>query len=132
MHNRLANTRSRSARRARIATACFMLAFSAAGSVLAEGYGAIAYSPATRADGYTDGFGSQSGAENRALELCYQYGGTDCRVVVWEHNECAALAVGGDGWGYGYGGTKSIAQAEAVNACADRTGGCSVRRWVCN
>lgn len=117
----------------RFAWAAFGLVVAGASPSLAEGYGAIAYSPETHAHGYTDGNSSRNGAESRALELCYQYGGTDCQVVVWEHNECAALATGaGTGWGYGFGGTKFIAQSEAVNACAARTGGCSVKRWICN
>lgn len=53
-------------------------------------YGAIAYSSATGAHGYSFDYANRESAQARALSEC----GADCKIAVWFNNACAALAVG--------------------------------------
>lgn len=96
----------------------------------ADSYGAIAYSPTTRADGWSHSFSTRRDAERRALGEC---DASDCRVAIWFKNGCGALAVGNrGGWGSGWGGDRRRAEYEAVNSCNRYTRGCRVTRWVCS
>lgn len=71
-----------------------ILAILVVGSVSAQraeaGYGAIAYSVATGATGWSRSFNTQVGAEYEAIRQC---NASDCQAVVWFHNACGALAV---------------------------------------
>lgn len=58
-------------------------------------YGAIAYSPSTGKTGYSIDFTKRQGALRRAITECRAAAKSDdCRVEVWFHDRCAALAVG--------------------------------------
>jgi hypothetical protein len=94
-------------------------------------FGAIAYSPASGAFGFSDNYGSRSQADNRALSEC---GKTDCVVASWFYDNCGAVAASDDGsWGGGHGASVSSAIRDAENACA-RQGGtaCVVKVTHCS
>jgi hypothetical protein len=89
-------------------------------SIAVADFGAIAYSPNTKAYGYSHGFDTQADAENDALRRC---SGSDKKILVWVENGWASLAVGDDGY-YGWGwSTNSLADADntALTECAKRT-----------
>ena len=94
-------------------------------------YGAIAYSPASGAFGYSDNYGSESQADNRALSEC---GKTDCVVASWFYNNCGAVVASADGtWGGGHGASLSSAINYAENACTRRGGtACVVKVTHCS
>jgi hypothetical protein len=80
-------------------------------------YLAIAYSPATGQWGYTQSLLDGNQAVNDAVGYCLNKGGTDCRIVVWGDNECAALAtnpaLSHAVWGTGTGPTQQEAEQKA-------------------
>jgi hypothetical protein len=100
-----------------------------------EYYGAIAYSPSTRAHGWAYDYGSRGEAEHRALDQCNRHTvgrqAEDCVVPVWFRNACGALAVGADGYGSGWGVNRKAAEALAIQSCNRYSGECSIVRWVC-
>src|SRR5215470_9314432 len=81
-----------------------------------EYYGAIAYSPTTRAHGWSYDYDSRGEAERRALDQCSRHA-QDCVVPVWFRNACGALAVGADGYGSGWGESRKAAETFAVQSC---------------
>jgi serine/threonine-protein kinase len=93
-------------------------------------HGAIAYSPSTRAHGWSYDYPSRAQAERRALDRCRRHAG-DCIVAVRFHGACGALAVGPDGYGSGWGASRKLAQSYALRSCARYSDGCEVVRWVC-
>ena len=95
-----------------------------------EYFGAIAYSPSTRAHGWSYDYGSRREAERRARDQCGRHAG-DCEVPVWFRNACGALAVGADGYGSGWGASRKAAEGSAVRSFARFSGSCTVIRWVC-
>lgn len=98
----------------------------------ADSYGAIAYSPATRADGWSHSYATRAEAERRALRECSSRA-RDCRVAIWFKNACGALAVGQNGgWGSGWGNDRRRAELEAIGVCNQYTGGCNIVRWACS
>jgi hypothetical protein len=101
-----------------------------AGRAAADNYGAIAYSPSTGAHGWSFDYGSRVAAENAALANCRQHA-TDCSVPIWFRNACGALAVGPNGYGSGWGTSRSIAERLALKICRQNSGGCTIRRWAC-
>lgn len=96
----------------------------------ANKYGAIAYSPATGAHGYSYNYNSVAGAQRRAMGECASRG-YGCRIAVNFRNACGALAVGPRGWGSGWGGTRQRAQLEALKSCGRHSAGCRIRVWSC-
>lgn len=99
---------------------------------VADSYGAIAYSPSTRADGWSNSFSTRADAERRALRECSARA-RDCRVAIWFKNACGALAVGQNGgWGSGWASDRRRAELEAIGVCNQYTGRCRVTRWVCS
>lgn len=93
-------------------------------------YGAITYSPTTRAHGWAYDYSSRRQAERKALAQCSRHG-PDCLVVVSFHRSCGALAIGPDGYGSGWGGSRKLAETYALRSCRRHSGGCEVIRWVC-
>ena len=97
----------------------------------AANYGAIAFSPATGAHGYSYDYRSQRQAQHRALGECARRGG-GCKIATWFRNACGALAVGaGNGWGAEWGNTRAEAERLALQRCSTHTSGCYILRWVC-
>ena len=114
--------------------AVLILAFTVAAptTARADSYGAIAYSPTTRADGWSHSFSTRADAERRALRECSGRA-RDCRVAIWFKNACGALAVGQNGgWGSGWGNDRRRAELEAIGVCNQHSAGCRVARWVCS
>jgi serine/threonine-protein kinase len=93
-------------------------------------YGAIAYSPSSRAHGWAYDYPSRGAAERRALAQCSR-NADDCVVPVWFRNACGALAVGYDGYGSGWGASRNLAQNYAIQSCSRYSAGCTIVRWVC-
>ncbi len=115
-----------------MAIAGFILSIFAAPSVaLADSYGAIAYSPRTGAHGWSHSFNSRRGAENAALDNCYQRAG-DCRVAIWFVNACGAVAAGPRGWGSAWANNSNRAQRKALRQCSNYSGNCRIVRWQCS
>jgi len=97
-------------------------------------YGAIAYSAETRKIGVASDNGSQTEAEGVALQNCRVEAGsaTDCKVVMWVRNACAALAIGQDGgWGTDWGNDRAAAERKALAVCGKYSQTCQVVRRVC-
>src|SRR5262245_53251859 len=93
-------------------------------------YGAIAYSPSTRAYGYSYDHYTRADAENRALAEC-RARAPDCQLPLWFRNACGALAIGPNGWGTGWGTDRRLAESYAIQTCRNHSGNCQVVRWVC-
>lgn len=120
--------------RRRTAAAVIALAFAAAAvpaPVAAQGYGAIAFAPATGQWGWSRNYRTQSAAQGRALAECRAVS-HGCRIVVTVRNACASLAMGNTGWGAGWGNTQARANAEAMGACRRNSRGCSTRLRFCS
>ena len=81
----------------------------------ADTYVAIAYSTDAGVFGWANNASTRSQAESMAMGYCADYGGTDCKVVVWAKNGCGALAVDGADWAPGLGATLAAAEADALN-----------------
>jgi hypothetical protein len=111
---------------------CVLLAVACLGSgeAAAENYGAIAYSPSTKAHGWSYDYPSRSAAEDVALSNCRKHAG-DCIVPLWFRNACGALAVGASGYGTGWGTSRNLAESQALRVCRRYTGNCAIRRWAC-
>lgn len=93
--------------------------------VLADTYGAIAYSESTGKWGYSFDQSSRDAAEQRALGEC---GARDATVPVWVKNGWAALAKNSRGeWATGWSGNS---RAEAEQIALDEIGGGSIVCWV--
>lgn len=95
-----------------------------------EYFGAIAYSPSTRAHGWAYDYASRRAAERRALAKCSRHA-RDCIVPVWFRNACGALAIGFEGYGSGWGASLKLAENYALQSCRRYSGGCWVVRSVC-
>lgn len=81
-------------------------------------YGAIAYSPSTRASGIAYDWGSRAEAESSAIGYCAK---GDCYVAAWFSNSCGAIAVAPTGqMATGTGSTGDTAQAFALATCLAR------------
>ncbi len=93
-------------------------------------YGAIAYSPSTRALGWSNNQLSRQASENSALAGCRKYA-RDCVVPVWFKKGCGALAAGPNGYGTGWGAGRYIAERVALRECGRHTRSCTIRRWTC-
>jgi serine/threonine-protein kinase len=100
------------------------------GGAEAQNYGAIAYSPATGALGWSYDYRTRGEAESIALQNCSKHA-SDCIVPLWFRNACGALAVGSNGWGTAWGTNQSEAERKAITACQRWTMDCAVKRWVC-
>ncbi len=101
------------------------------GPALAQDYfGAIAYSSRTKAHGWAKDYPSRSAAEKAALESCGKHA-DDCSPVLWFKNACGALATGPKGSGWGWGETQPLADSGALDACAQHSKACTVKRRVC-
>lgn len=98
---------------------------------LADSYGALAYSPSTGASGWSHSYSTRSAAEASALRGCAPYA-RDCRVAIWFVNACGAIATGPDGWGSGWGNTRTRAEYEAMQVCNRHSRGCEIMRWQCS
>ena len=94
------------------------------------GYGAIAYSPSTGANGGSWSYSCASEATSAAVAACGQ---ADCTNEVWVQNGCAAFAVATNGAsGWAWNAHLGMAEANALMQCSTNGQGCYVVRWVCS
>ena len=101
------------------------------GPVLAQDYfGAIAYSAKSGAQGWSNNQPSREEAEKAALTACRKHA-KDCKAVVWFQNGCGALAVSSKVYGWGWGTTQALADAQAMKACSEHAKHCKVTRRLC-
>jgi hypothetical protein len=100
----------------------------------ASAAGAIALGRCTRI-GWSNNFGSRSGARAEALSRCRENGDGSCKVVVTVRGLCGAVAISGncEARGWAYAGSRGEAEQLALNECSSRGGrGCTIHRWVCD
>ena len=93
-------------------------------------YGAIAYSPSKKANGWAYNHPTRQGAESTALGNCRKLA-ADCKTLVWFVNACGSLATGPGGYGSAWGSTQAAADEEALKLCGKHSKGCTVARRVC-
>lgn len=113
-----------------VALLCLLVGWGASPTVAQDYYGAIAYSPSTGAHGWTYDYATRQEAQDTALSECRQHA-DDCVIALWFRNACGALAIGSNGYGSGWGTSRSRAERDALQSCRRYTGGCSIKRWVC-
>ncbi|MGE0719108.1 MAG: DUF4189 domain-containing protein [Alphaproteobacteria bacterium] len=102
-------------------------------TVCSDGYGAIAWSYATGAWGYSFDQSNRGRAASVANGHCARRA-NDCRIVVDFVNRCAALAAQGNATvGVATGGSRREVEAASLAACRARGGtSCEVTVWACN
>jgi hypothetical protein len=112
--------------------ALFGLCWFASLAAAQDYYGAIAYSEADNAWGYSRNYSNREEAEQRALDECAARG-SGCRVLVWFVNACGALAVANNGaYGSGWGSSLNRAYYEARKVCEKHGGSdCDIKCSVC-
>ncbi|NEX60906.1 DUF4189 domain-containing protein [Noviherbaspirillum galbum] len=66
--------------------------------------------------GVVVGEDSADAAKKEAVKTCKEYGGTNCKAMVW-FKKCGAVAVTKKYYGYGYGDTKAVATQKALEMC---------------
>jgi hypothetical protein len=98
-------------------------------SARADYYGAIAYSQATGATGWSYNCSSRAEAESIALGYCKA---DDARIVTWCKNAHCALALGSDRGAYGacWGTTREDAERKALYEASKHTSNCYIKQWV--
>lgn len=99
-------------------------------------FGAISYSDATGAYGWSNGHPSRQAAEMTALSYCRTQDGApeDCRILTWFRFSCAALARDPEGpYGADWGQTKHEAAAKAIAICQQYGGAsCEIEASICS
>jgi hypothetical protein len=95
-------------------------------------WGAIAYSKADKAFGYSFELADQATARKVAMDNCRKHG-SNCVVETAFNRACAALAAGGEHIGWGIDRSREAAEKRALSECA-LTGakGCEIQTWVCS
>jgi serine/threonine-protein kinase len=108
-----------------------LLLIGGAGPAAAQDYfGAIAFSPKTRAHGWAYDYTSRTEAQDRAMSECRRHA-PDCVSAVWFRNACGALAVGPQAYGAGWGTDRGQAERAALKSCGRYSRDCTVIRWIC-
>ncbi|UXX82126.1 DUF4189 domain-containing protein [Roseovarius pelagicus] len=108
--------------------------------VMAETYGAIAYSFKNNKFGRSWEYDSRGKAEAAAKKYCAEQGGKGCATAVWVEDSCGAVARAkstksiknmGASWGFG---NENAARSRAMTECATRNPGaeCWVVASVCS
>lgn len=110
-----------------VAALLFFVATFATASA-ADTYCGIAFSPSTGAFGYSFNQASAEAARSVAIRNCESHSKQRDSVSYTARNAWAALAVGrGNGYAWGWGTTKAIAEKNALQACARYTTGARIR-----
>jgi len=95
-------------------------------------YGAIAYSPSTGANGWSNKSDTREEAENTALKECGKRA-SDCEIEVWFDDKCGAVAAGEKEVSWGLGNTAREAQLSALEKCRQgEDHKCELRASVCS
>lgn len=94
-------------------------------------YGAIYFSPTTRATGYVGNASSRQEAVDTAYAYC---NADDCiKGIEFWGGSCGAVAVGSrGGWGSSWGEEIEFAADGAVRACSEHDRGCRVIKYLCS
>ena len=99
------------------------------GAAAAETYAAVSYNKQTGLYGYSKGYDTQDGAEERAAQEC----GPGCETLLWVRDACAALATSAShAYGSGWDTDGESASQTAMNACSEYADDCSVVVEVCS
>lgn len=115
-----------------LAAGAFTLAM-LCGSAAAGVYGAIYFSPTTRADGYTGNANSRQEAVDTAYSYCAANADDCIKGIEFWGGSCGAVAVGDrGGWGAAYGADEDEASEDALAYCSKHTRNCRVLKWVCS
>ncbi len=109
---------------------CLLLAWSAGPATAQDYFGAIAFSPKTRAHGWAYDYTSRAQAQDRAMSECRRHA-ADCVSAVWFRNACGALAVGPQAYGAGWGSNRGQAESAAIKSCGRYSSDCVIIRWIC-
>lgn len=85
----------------------------------ADSWGAIAFDTAHGHYGAVKDLNSRRDARNAAIEMCESQGGTDCKIALDYHNQCAAAAQNPSGGPIGTAGgpNRESARALALKSC---------------
>ena len=70
--------------------------------------------------GFVTGEDSESDAKKAALKQCRSSGNDNCKIVVW-FKTCGAYASSKKFYGYGFGASKSVATAAALEMCGQNS-----------
>jgi len=85
--------------------------------VWADRWGAIFVDYKTGQAGTTVGQKTEQEANQIAMNSCSMNGSAHCELVLSFHNQCAAVSMGGGGFGYAGSPTKQKAESLAFNQC---------------
>lgn len=99
-------------------------------AVAADKFGAIAFSKSTGAYGFSYDHQSRRDAEARAMSECKSRS-RGCMIGIWFKNACGSVALGTNGWGSAWAGSRGNAEGAAVANCSKHTGNCRVLAWTC-
>ncbi|MBG0807948.1 DUF4189 domain-containing protein [Methylosinus sp. H3A] len=103
-------------------------------------FGAIAVETGTLITGFAKDYSSRADAERRAIAMCRRAGGSaaGCKIAVWGHNSCLALATspasggGRNSWGYAWSDDGFVSRRKAMAACSKDGGAdCKVAVTFC-
>lgn len=103
-------------------------------------YGAIAVETGSLITGYAKGYSSRAAAESRAIAMCRRAGGlaSGCKIAVWGHNSCLALATsrankgGENSLGYAWSDDGWVSRRKAIDACRNDGGAnCKIAVTLC-
>ncbi len=112
-----------------IGAAVFGISMFLAGSAFATTFAAISYNKETGAYGFSKGYSSRDGAEERAAQEC----GPGCETVIWTRDACLALATAGDhAYGSGWDTDQESADQTAMNNCSRYASDCSIAAEACS
>jgi hypothetical protein len=78
--------------------------------------------------GYVTGMDSESAAKAGALKECSSQGNKNCKVAVW-FKQCGAYAASKKYSGIGYGSSKRVAEAKALDECGNSA--CKIKVSEC-
>ena len=99
------------------------------GSASATTFAAISYNKTSGLYGYSKGYSSRDGAEERAAQEC----GPGCETVIWTRDACAALATASShAYGTGWDTDQESANQTAMNICSGYADDCSLVVEVCS
>ena len=96
-------------------------------------YGAIYFSPTTRADGFTGNANSRQQAVDTAYGYCAANANDCIKGIEFWGGSCGAVAIGDNGgWGAAYADDVDDARNDALAYCSQHTQRCYVLKWVCS
>jgi len=99
------------------------------GAASAATFAAISYNKETGLYGYSKGYSSRDGAEERAAQEC----GPGCETIMWARDACASLATApSHAYGTGSDTDRESANQTAMNVCSEYADDCSIVVEVCS